>query len=406
MVGAERDLPERFAEPESANELTLAVLGESSAFGTPFERWFSIGKIVAWQLELAVPGRKVRVEMLARRADTLADQYRRLARLSKRPDALIVYCGHNEFLNDVPWFRTVIHYHDEEPPLVRRIDELAGRVSPLCGLLRKTADKFRAAVMPTRDARHYSLVDSPAYTAAEYAANLSNFRRRLESIARWCQAWVCWRSSSCRRRTTPAGTRTGRSCQRKPRGRRSDEFAREFLAAGDLEDSRPAQAVARYRRLLSQQPTFAETHYRLGRLLENAGAWEEAYECYVRARDFDGLPSRCVTAFQDVYHEVAAHHDCLVVDGQALFHAIGPHGLLDDHLFQDGVHPSLRGHVALAQGVLDAIQASGALGWPKAQPSRRVDVAECAAHFGLEAADWRAIADMSCVAQYVGASVR
>ena len=117
MVGAERDLPERFAEPESANELTLAVLGESSAFGTPFERWFSIGKIVAWQLELAVPGRKVRVEMLARRADTLADQYRRLARLSKRPDALIVYCGHNEFLNDVPWFRTVIHYHDEEPPL-------------------------------------------------------------------------------------------------------------------------------------------------------------------------------------------------------------------------------------------------------------------------------------------------
>ena len=275
-----------------------------------------------------------------------------------------------------------------------------------CVVSCKTADKFRAAVMPTRDARHYSLVDSPAYTAAEYAANLSNFRRRLESIARWCQRmgvlaiFVVPPSNDAgwdpNRSFLPAET---------PRAAR-DEFAREFLAAGDLEDSRPAQAVARYRRLLSQQPTFAETHYRLGRLLENAGAWEEAYECYVRARDFDGLPSRCVTAFQDVYHEVAARHDCLVVDGQALFHAIGPHGLLDDHLFQDGVHPSLRGHVALAQGVLDAIQASGALGWPKAQPSRRVDVAECAAHFGLEAADWRAIADMSCVAQYVGASVR
>ena len=184
-VSAERDLPERFAERAGADGLTLAVLGESSAFGMPFERRFSVGKIVAWQLERAIPGQKVQVEMLAKPADTLKGQYRKLAGLKRRPDALIVYCGHNEFLDGVPWLRTVVHYLDERPPLLRRIDELAGRVSPVCGLIRETADKFRAAVIPPRDGRH-PLVDSPAYTAAEYATRLGDFRRRLEAIASFC----------------------------------------------------------------------------------------------------------------------------------------------------------------------------------------------------------------------------
>ena len=58
--------------------------------------------------------------------------------------------------------------------------------------------------------------------------------------------------------------------------------------------------------LLKSQPGFAETHFRLGLLLERAGAWDEAYEHFVKARNLDGLPIRCTTAFQDVYHEVAA----------------------------------------------------------------------------------------------------
>ena len=124
------------------------------------------------------------------------------------------------------------------------------------------------------------------------------------------------------------------------------------------------------------------------------------------ARDLDGLPIRCMTAFQKVYHEVAARDDCVLVDGQALFHAIGPHGLLDDHLFQDGMHPSLRGHISLAQGILDALRARGAWGWSGGPPAPRIDIAECAAHFGLRSTDWPKIADASFVFQYVGVSLR
>ena len=87
----------------------------------------------------------------------------------------------------------------------------------------------------------------------------------------------------------------------------------------------------------------------------NTGAWAEAYQHYVAARDLDGMPMRCLTSFQQAYHDVAARHDCAVVDGQAVFHAIGPHGLVDDTLFHDAMHPSLRGHIALASEILDSV---------------------------------------------------
>ena len=101
---------------------------------------------------------------------------------------------------------------------------------------------------------------------------------------------------------------------------------------------------------------------------------------------------------------MAAHHDCVLVDGQALFHTIGQHGLLDDHLFQDNVHPSLLGHVALAQGILDALHKRGAWGWTGEAPATRIDIAQCAAHFGLQPADWRNIADRAFGFQHAATS--
>ena len=155
------------------------------------------------------------------------------------------------------------------------------------------------------------------------------------------------------------------------------------MAARRLETGSTQAAIEHYRSLLARYPGFAETHYRLARLLEKESAWDEAYEHEIAARDCDGYPARATSAFQNVYREVAARHDCVLIDSQSYFHAIGPHGLLDDSLFQDAMHPSLRGQIALAQAVLQALQARGAFGWPKDGPTPVIDPAECVAHFGL-----------------------
>ena len=100
---------------------------------------------------------------------------------------------------------------------------------------------------------------------------------------------------------------------------------------------------------------------------------------------------RCPTAFQAVYHEVADRHACILVDSQSYFHAVGEHGLLDDHLFHDGMHPSLRGQIALAQAVLHELQARRALGWPANTPAPQIDPLECTRQFTINASVWKYI---------------
>ncbi len=379
-------------EPSREREVTIAVLGESSAAGVPFERWLSAGKIVGWQLEQVIPGQSCRVETLAEPGATLEGQHEKLGRLRHYIDALIVYCGHNEFAATIPSSRRLAYYVDEKPSLVERTDEVLARVSPLCRLVRQSADRIRAGLVPPGGVRP-PLVDGPACTGAEHAMRLAKFRQHLDEIVVHCKL-----KGTLAILVIPpandAGFDPNRSVLPAETTREAREaFAREFLAARGLEATDPARAEELYRSLLQAQPGFAETHFRLGRLLKSAGAWDEAYDHFVRARDCDGMPIRCLSAFQDVYREVAARRGCPLVDGQTLFRALGAHGLLDDPLFMDAMHPSLAGQVALAQGILDAIRERGALDWPKKTPVPKIDLAQCAAHFGLGASEWRLIAE-------------
>jgi hypothetical protein len=164
------------------------------------------------------------------------------------------------------------------------------------------------------------------------------------------------------------------------------------LAIRQLEAVDSAAARQAYRALLARQPCFAEAHYRLAELLEQSGEWEEAYRQYIEARDLDGMPMRCPSSFQQAYRDVASRHGCILIDGQSYFHAIGRHGLLDDELFQDAMHPSLRGQIALAQAVLVALQKRHAFGWSAESPIPVIDPSQVASHFGIDKSAWRTIA--------------
>jgi hypothetical protein len=386
-------------------DVNIVVLGESSAEGMPFEKWFSIGKIVAWQLGLAIPTRTFRLDLVARRGDTLEGQYQKLAALTRQPDVLIVYCGHNEFAN-ISWSRRVDHYVDERASLSGyRVVNSIDRVSPLCRLIEETAEKHRVASEPPVGI-HPELVDSPAYSDEEYAIRLANFQRRLDAIAEYGET-IGALTILVVPPANDAGFEPNRSFLPSSTTHADrDAFAREFQVARRNEESDPSGAVERYRALMAMQPGFAEVHYRIGVLLANQGLEEEAYQRFVAARDLDGLPMRCLTTFQQVYHTVASRHHCILVDGQALFHNIGPNGLLDDHLFHDAVHPSLLGHISLAQGILKALWERRAFGWPDSSHLEPISPLDCATHFGMKPADWKSIAESGYMYYHAVSSVR
>ncbi len=385
--------PERFAEKALDRDIDIAVLGESSAEGVPFNRWTSIGRIVQWQLASIFPGREVRLQVLAFSGHTLEEQQGLLTHLARRPEILIVYCGHNEFSSRTGPTREARHYFDDQLPtpwtvVIERIET----VSPLCGLIRETADRFRVAIPPSPHGNR-AVVDVPAYTTAESAALLADFRARLEATVAYAE-----RIGAAPILISPPANDAGFEPNRSflpaatPRHER-ERFARDFLTARRMEAVDPSGAQAAYRALISRQSGFAEAHYRLAQLLDRAGSWDEAYRHYVIARDRDGYPMRCLTAFQNVYREVADRHGCILVDGQAYLHAVGNHGLLNEHLFFDGMHPSLRGQIALAQAVLHELQARKTLGWPASVPPPLIDPAAFSRKFKINSSVWEYICE-------------
>jgi lysophospholipase L1-like esterase len=374
----------------ASGDVTIVVVGESSAEGVPYRDWLSVGKIVAWQLRRLFPQRMFHVEIEARAGWTLEQMHQRLAGQRRPPDTVILYAGHNEFAARDGWSWEVPFYWDDpRPPPPIRLAQWMSTYSPLCRLIREARDRELVAARPP--ARRRPLADAPSHTPAQYQERLEDFRRRLEAILGDLE-----RAGVLPILVIPPGNDADFEPNRSvlppqtPRAER-DAFCRAVLQARALESTDPGQSIERYRALIARQPGFAESHFRLARLLEKRGAHGEAYREYARARDLDALPMRCPTAFQDVYRDLAARHDAILADGQAVFRSRHPLGLLDDHLFNDGLHPSLEGYVALAESILAGLKERQAFGWPSSLPAPKIDLAECGEHFDVTAVTWKEV---------------
>ncbi len=382
-------LPTTFPDPPGDREIDLVVVGESSAEGVPFQNYVSVGKLIAWQFAKVVPERPMHLILVAKSGHTLEKQHQMLVDLKRRPDILLIYCGHNEFFSRLWWSRNLNHYIDENVP--RRWEVFVDRVerlSALACLIRENVDTCRLAI-PPEPSPDRNLIDVPIFTDAEFTTILNDFRQRLEVLVSYAE-----QVGAMPILILPPGNDGDFEPNRSflPRSTTRDEratFRDDFLAVRELEESDSKAAIAGYRTLLGRQPGFAETHFRLARLLEKSGVWEEAFQHYTAARSLDGHPMRCLTPFHEAYREVAARHGCILIDGQSYFHAIGRNGILDEGLFQDAMHPSLRGQIALAQAVLDALRNRSAFGWPKDSPPIMIDPAECVAQFGIDVKLWR-----------------
>jgi hypothetical protein len=376
--------------PVAPGTLRILVIGESSARGEPYNPWLSVGQIAAWKLESVFPGRPIRVDIWARGGATIKLMHDRLAGLTERPDVLIVYVGHNEFATRFPWMREPGGYYDDDMPALYSPAALTAllRYSPLCRLVMETWDRQRVDLRPPHLAMR-ELVDQPICTAEEYAAILADFGRRLGAIAAYCE-----KIGTLPVFIIPASNDGGYDPSRSalaPRTPRAERiaFAREVARARGWDVQDPARAMGIYHDLAARHPEFAETRYRLGRVLARAGERDEARRHYIAARERDGFPLRCPEDFRLAYREVAAKHpSVLLVDGPKVLEAAGAHGILDDSLFHDAQHPNLRGYAALAQDLLEQLRARHAFGWPDGTETPPVEADACARNFGLNPTRW------------------
>jgi lysophospholipase L1-like esterase len=318
-------------------------------------------------LRRAIPGRTFRVENQARPGTRLEQMHQRLAKLTHRPDAIIIYAGHNEFYARHAWTHEVSAYYLDDQSLLAPVlfRKIAGRFSRLVRLI-DAIDREQVAAPPPRIVRR--LIDAPSHTSQEHAELLADFRNRMEAIVSYCR-----QIGALPILILPPGNDADFEPNRSilppecPRAER-EAFAHAFEEARAREEADPAGSIAAYRVLIERQPGFAESHFRLARLLEARGRYEEAYLHYIEARDIDGHPLRCLSSFQNVYREMASKFKAILIDGQAVFHSRHPHGMLDDYLFNDGFHPSLKGMSRWPRPFSPRSRLGGPLAGPKLHP--------------------------------------
>lgn len=383
------NLPTRFREDATSRgrEISLVVIGGSAALGYPYNPHLSIGQIVGREIERAVPGRPVRVEILAEMGQNLEKMHQKLSTLDRRPDAILIHAGNNEFLSRFESNRNADLNEAPLNPILGPLYAVSLR-SPFCRLVYETTSKNRLGGKPS-PVVHHRLIDPPAFTPSEFAAVLNDFHERLEAIVAYAE-----RVGAVPILVIPASNESGYEPNRNVLPDRATQADRDaltarFESARALEVSNPARAIELYRELTTRRPELAEAHFRLGRLLESTGDWAEARRHYLAAKEHDGFPIRVLDVFQDAYRDVAKRHGCILIDGPKEFRSVSPHGIVGDDFLHDAHHPTARGHATLSQAVARALRDRRAFGWPTdgSQPVT-IDLADCLEHFAIDAKVW------------------
>ena len=394
-------LPTKFVEQvDPKREFSIVVIGGSSALGVPYQDWLSIGRIVGRELERVIPSYRFRVDVLAEMGATLEAMQLKLTGLTHRPDAMIVYSGHNEFLGRYAFSKRVAYYDDD--PLLRRHgawQNAIGPLSPLLRLARENLDKLQSGEIPALNSSAIeTVVGRPVCAPREVDVLFADFQRRLEAIVEYCERIECLPILII----PPGNDAFGPSqsyARPETRVKARRDLFRRLLEIRSGEQSNPAAAIESYREVLAEQPTHAQARHRLARLLESIGKFADANRNYVLARDYDGLPMRCHSRLETAYRAVAKNHpqSTILVDGPAVLKTKSHHGILDDDLFHDNVHPNLKGHVALAEAVLSGLKGRAAFGWPASTAARASRSDRVAAEFNINAAVWATVCRRSAL---------
>ncbi len=382
-------LPTAFAAAPSG-EYRIVVLGGSSALGEPYRPWLSVGQIVAWKLQQAIPERRFVCEILAWLGDSLEKQHLKLASLSQRPDAVIIYSGHNEFAARLGEERDA--GLEEEPSgwLMQPLFEAAAN-SPFRRLCREIVNRNRIDAPPLSGRHH--LIDPPVCSPSESDEIVTDFSRRLEAIVSYCDQIgalaILIVPPANEARYEPSRSTLPSSVPADERER----LVRDFEAARAGESRDPEASAARYESILARHPGFAEAHFRLGGLLERQGRFDEAATHYLTALDQDGLPIRCPAPFRAAYAHVASRHPrSILIDGGRELRAVSPNGLLGDEMIQDTHHPTFCGFVTLAGAVLRELVRRRTFD-ELSTIELPLDGEECARQLGIGAQAWATVCE-------------
>jgi tetratricopeptide (TPR) repeat protein len=368
---------QRFAWRKAAGSRRVFCLGGSTVYGRPYGDATSF---CGW-LRAALPAVEPGVSWEVVNAGGISYASYRVAALvdeiaTYEPDLLIVYTGHNEFLEE----RTYRGLR-ETPGWRRWLDQRLRSLRSYAvieAVLRRgsrgdTADRDQLAAEV--ETRLDSSIGLDAYSRDdELAANVAeHFRFNLQSIVRrgreaGAEVLIVVPAdnlSDCAPFKSEFSSGLAEA---------EMEALRTSLAAGRAATQRGAADEARdlFARAVALDPRHAHARYELGRVLLAEGAHDDARKQLEAARDQDVCPLRARSELIAGTRETASQLNTPQVDFPKLIARLDgskarPRGA---NWFLDHVHPTIEGHRILAREILAELHR---VGWLNRDPASADD---------------------------------
>ena len=349
---------ESFLSEKPKNGLRIFCLGGSSTYGFPWDGRVAFTAILGDVLAEAHPERQVEainvggISYAMHRLRIVADEI-----INYEPDVLIIYSGHNEFVESAFYSR-----------LRDRSDQLnwlqhTAANWRLYSLVRRLWSESQSELPPQRLELFVRREDISLFTPAQKMQIVDAFGHNLRHIVRQAKQ----RGAKVVLATTACNLSQWIPNASVPEKSLDDEEQRQWISAlvtGKrlLEAGNASQAATSFRRAAQIGTGHAETHYWLGKALERLGEWDEARRSFQIACDVDASPNRRLSMTNDVVRQIATEETTLLVDVDKAFEQESENGLIGLNLFDDFVHPNQRGQKLIAWLLWDSMERDGVFG--------------------------------------------
>ncbi len=357
--------PASFAIDKPATTKRIFVLGGSTVQGRPYATETAFSSWLRLRLQAACPDLEFEVvncggvSYASYRVAKILDEV-----LKHQPDAIVLYTGHNEFLED----RTYAEVRS-----MGTVRRLASRIGSKSRLVRWVQGSFSAepATSTTMSGEVDARLDHPGGLEAyrrdrpwrrgveEHFAK--TFRRMAGAAQRAGVPLLVCVPTADLLATPPFKTAPSDSLSAAD----LSALTAAWKAACDASAGTDTRLEA-CNQCLAIDSQHTGAHYLAGRLHYELGDATSAYRHLVAARDHDVCPLRATSSIVDCVVQTATEYSLPLVDPRPMFdqrNAEGvkiPDGVIDKEFFLDHVHPTIAGHQAIAAELAQQIES---LGW-------------------------------------------
>lgn len=304
---------DRFLKEKPEDVFRVFVLGSSTVVGFPYDTNLSFPRILHERLRDAYPGKKIEMvntAITAINSFTLADFMPRI--LNEKPDAVLIYAGHNEFYGAFGAGSNEAAYHNSTMIKIHlklmnyRVYQLAVNAMGKITSVFASSEKKRGTLM-SRIVKDADIL----YGSKTYKEGMDNYQSNLSDML-----------EMAKEKNVPV-------------------FISDLVS--NMRDLKPFKSIA------SGELKGADEYYTSAQKFEQQGDLQKARENYTLARDYDCIRFRASSDINKIVRELADKYQAHYVPTLELFNANAHNGIVGNDLLTEHVHPNIKGAFLLSE---------------------------------------------------------